>query len=66
MSPDALLGRDYTFRQSDGYTVILARVTVVGFCPATGVRLAGAGFSPAWVDHATWRRLLMAGVLRDA
>lgn len=66
MSPDSLLGRSFLFRMNADCAVQLRIVTLIGLCPRRGVRLAGDGFAPAWIDRATWRRLLRTGVLEAA
>ena len=66
MSPDSLLGRSYLFRMNVDCSVQFCTVTLVALCPRRGVRLAGDGFAPAWIDRATWRRLLWTGVLEAA
>lgn len=60
MAIDDLLGRDYWLH--DGST-IRARLTIIGWCPERGWRLAGAGFSTEWVPRAMFRRLVRDGVL---
>lgn len=65
MSRDQLLGRDYCFRNSDGYTISFQRVTIAALDASGAVLLVGRGFSNAWVDAATWRKLLATGVLSD-
>ncbi len=60
MSIDSLLGRDYLFH--DGSTVH-ALVTIVAWCPDRGWKLAGRGFTSAWVEQGMFRRLLKEGVL---
>ena len=47
--PDYVLGRDFTFRQSDGNTVQLRAVSVIAWDPKLGVRLWGPTFEAAWV-----------------
>ena len=60
MSVDSLLGREYLFH--DGGT-IRAIVTIVAWDPDRGWKLAGSGFTSAWVDRGMFRRLLKEGVL---
>lgn len=59
MAIDDILGRDYLFH--DGYTI--TTVTVVGWCPQRGWRLAARGYSSTWVGRKMIRELLKKGIL---
>lgn len=62
MTTDELLGRSFTF-YAHGRYIVKHHVEVVAFDPQRGLKLAGSGFSPAWIQAGMWKRLLREGVL---